>query len=156
MHMLRDNRLAVHAPTQIATSEEVVVGNTRIRAFDLGGHRAARRVWRTYYANVNGVVFLVDAVDRSRFAEVKKELECVMADELLSDVPILILGNKIDVPAAASEDELLEALGLYHKTTGKGVPVCNDNRRPVEVFMTSVARRMGYSNGFEWLCDRIP
>ncbi len=156
MHMLRDNRLAVHTPTQITTSEEVVVGNTRIRAFDLGGHRAARRIWRNYYANVSGVVFLVDAVDRSRFPEVKEEIDSVMADEQLADVPILVLGNKIDVPTAASEDELLIQLGLFHQTTGKETRLDEDSRRPIELFMASVARRMGYSQGFEWLCDRIP
>lgn len=155
MHVLRDDRVALHVPTQMPTAEEVVVGNIRFRAFDLGGHAAARQIWRNYYAKVDGVVFLVDAVDRERFPEVKSELDHLMTDEQLSDVPFLILGNKIDMPRAASEDELRSALGLHHLTTGKGPGTASDIRS-IELFMVSVVRKMGYSDGFRWLSDRIP
>lgn len=37
---------------------------------------AARKLWRDYFASgVDGVVFIVDAVDRARFPEAKKELD---------------------------------------------------------------------------------
>ncbi len=76
----------------------------------------------------------------------------------MSKTPFLILGNKIDLPSAVSEEEIRYHLGLT-QTTGKGrnlaASVQQQGIRPIEVFMCSVVRRMGYFEGFQWLTQFI-
>jgi GTP-binding protein SAR1 len=76
----------------------------------------------------------------------KKNVQALLTTDVLQGVPFLVLGNKIDLPLAASEPQLRDALGL-HDTTGKEVTERVENQRPIEVFMCSVVRKMGYKDG---------
>merc|ERR1739844_890243 len=121
------------------------------RTNDLGGHETARRIWKDYFAAIDGVIFLVDAADRTRFQEAQEELHRLLEEPSLAQVPIVVLGNKIDIPIAASEEELRQGLQLYnHMTYGKDAKEAK-TARPVKLFMVSVAKRMGYAEGFQWL-----
>merc|ERR1711916_250634 len=153
LHMLKDDRMAVHQPTIHPTMEELSIGNVRFRTFDLGGHEQARRVWQDYFTTVDGIIFLVDAAAAFRFEESADELQSLLADESLADVPFLILGNKVDIPDAVSQEEPTYRLGLDGQLTGKdGGDV---GVRPIEVFMCSVKNKQGYGDGIMWLSNYL-
>lgn len=70
--------------------------------------------------------------------------QALLTDEDLAQAPFLILGNKIDLPSAASEDELRTALGIHNLTTGKEASPERAGLRPIEIFMCSVLKRQGF------------
>lgn len=150
--MLKEGRAQEFTPTLYPNTDEIILGDIKLKAFDLGGHETVRRMWKEYFATVDGVVYVVDAMDRSRFPEAEQELRKLMQSDESQQIPFLVLGNKIDMPYAASEEELKAALGLTY-TYGKDREPDdkNENDRPIELYMCSVIRRMGYSDGFKWL-----
>eukprot|EP00960_Hanusia_phi_P037827 753140-Hanusia_phi.AAC.2 len=126
------------------------------RVHDLGGHDVARELWQDYFTAVNAIIFLVDCNDRNRFGEAKAELDKLLSNDQLAGIPFAILGNKIDQPRAASEAELRQALGLQPYLTGKtGKSDLPKGMRPMELFMVSVIRRMGYREAFQWVAQYI-
>ena len=150
LDVLKQGRLAVHEPTLHPNSEELEIGKIKFRTFDLGGHESARKLWKEYFAKVDGVIFLVDAEDKDRFPEAKQELSELLSDEELANVPFAVLGNKIDMPGAASEQELRINLNLVD-TFGKDNFDNPSGVRPVELFMCSVVKQIGYTDAFNWI-----
>ena len=151
--MLKDEQMAVHTPTLHPTSEELLIGDIAFTNFDTGGYLQARRVWKDYFPAVDAIVFLVDASNRDRFIECKKELVSLLLDKALESCPIAVLGNKIDRPDAVSEEELRYYFDLQ-STTGKGkIPRSELRTRPLELFMCSILKRQGYGEAFHWLAQ---
>ena len=150
--MLRDDKILIHEPTRHPQNEELVIGNIRFSAFDLGGHQAARRLWKNYFAAVDGIVFLVDATDHRRFSEAREELTKLLTSDELHNIPFLILGNKIDARDAVNEPQLKHELGII-QTTGKNVKKLPVGTQPIEVFMCSIVKRAGYADGFKWMSE---
>lgn len=129
------------------------MGKIKFDCYDLGGHRDAREIWREYYVDASAIVFMVDSNDRGRFPEAKIELNSLLTCTELMNVPIVVLGNKVDEPTAASETELRHALGLVHTTGNHGQ--LDNTIRPIELFMCSLVAHMGFADGIGWVVQYI-
>jgi ADP-ribosylation factor-like protein 8 len=73
-------------------------------------------MWERYCRGVNAIVFIVDIVDYVKLPAAKEELHSLMSHPTLKGIPLLVLGNKSDLPDKISVDELIDALDL--KTIG--------------------------------------
>ena len=154
LRVMKENKIAIHEPTMHPNSEKFIIGNIEFTTFDLGGHESARRLWKDYSVGIDGIVFIVDSSDISRLTDAKKELQNLLTNINLDEVPILVLGNKIDIRNALSEYDLRFKLDLSI-TSGKNNWDINYNQRPLEVFMCSVIKKKGYIDGFKWLSKFI-
>jgi len=154
LHVLKSNHLKAPNPTFHPTSEELTIEGIDFKAWDLGGHRTARKVWRDYFPVVDAIVYLVDASDRERIPETHEELDKLLNDTNLSKIPFVILGNKVDNTTALSEDELASELYIHNITTGKGCHLLN-GIRPIEIFMCSIVNHEGYGSAFKWLSQYL-
>ena len=150
MGMLKENRMTQNDPTFQPSAHELQLGGITFTAYDLGGHKQVRRVWKDYMFAADGIVFIVDSADRKRFPEAKREFDQLILDEQAEDIPILMLANKIDMDGAASEEFItqyfqLQAVLTHSDSTG----------RPLKLMMTSLKARQGYGEGFKWLAKFI-
>ena len=156
LSVLKTGKVTQLDPTKHAQSEQLQIGKVNMNAFDLGGHSAMRKVWRDYYPKIDAIVYLIDAADPSRFEESKKEFDNIVNTNELGNIPILILGNKIDKNGAVSEDELRTAFGLTTQGTFGAQKVDKLNSKPVEVFMCAIVKKSGFTEGFNWLTKNLP
>lgn len=62
--------------------------------WDIGGQKAIRPYWKNYYDNTDGMVFVVDSSDEERLKECVEELQSLMAEDSLANVPLLVFANK--------------------------------------------------------------
>jgi ADP-ribosylation factor-like protein 8 len=67
-------------------------------------------------------VFIVDIADIDVLPQAKDELHALMNQSTLNGIPLLVLGNKSDLPEKLSVDELIDALDL--KTIGHREVCC--------------------------------
>ena len=151
LRRLKDDRIIQHDPTTMAHAEEYTYGSIKFKAFDLGGHPAARKAWRNYFPTVDAILYMIDAADKERFEESKTELNDILTAPELAKIPIVLLGNKIDKKEAVSDEDLRLALGLSTKTQYGIQKAPEVEGRTIELFMCSVVKKTGYADAFEWL-----
>ena len=80
--------------------------------WDVGGQDKIRPLWRHYYQNANGVIFVVDSNDRDRVEDAKRELYKMLDEPDLADAVVLVYANKQDLPNSMRPSEVAEKMGL--------------------------------------------
>ncbi|NWW28893.1 AR13B protein, partial [Falcunculus frontatus] len=100
------------APTVGFSKIDLKQGRFEVTIFDLGGGKRIRNIWRNYYAESYGVIFVVDSSDIERMEETKQAMIEVLNSPKISGKPVLVLANKQDREGALSEADVIESLSL--------------------------------------------
>eukprot|EP00049_Salpingoeca_infusionum_P005702 m.95544 g.95544 ORF g.95544 m.95544 type:complete len:185 (-) comp13059_c0_seq1:300-854(-) len=103
-------------PTVGFTMRKVTKGNVTIKLWDIGGQPRFRSMWERYCRGVQSIVYMVDAADEAKLEGAKQELHNLLEKPQLAGIPVLVLGNKNDLPNAYTSEQLIEAMGLKHIT----------------------------------------
>ena len=133
-------------------AQELDLGSMSYSTYDVG---VSNNFWKNNISTIDGVIYIVDALDPSRFEESKKALDEVLAAPKLANVPFAIFGNKIDRNGAVSEEDLRFAIGLAKKGISGTEKINEIDGRPIEVFMGSFAKDTSYPEGFKWLRNKF-
>jgi len=131
-------------PTIGFNVEEVTHGNVTLTIWDVGGQNKIRPLWKHYYHNAEGIIFVVDSADETRFSEAAHEMKCLLEEEKLKNTTFLVMANKQDLPQAQSVLEMKNAL---HLTT--------EIKQQWHIQECSATQGQGIYEGLQWLIDTL-
>ena len=113
LYKLKLNEVVSTIPTIGFNVETVKPGkNVSFTVWDVGGQDKIRPLWRHYFTGTEGLVFVVDSADKTRFSEARDELNWILESEEMTGVPLVIMANKQDMPNACSPGDVADKLGL--------------------------------------------
>jgi len=113
LYKLKLGEIVTTIPTIGFNVETVEYKNINFNVWDVGGQDKIRPLWRHYFQNTQGLIFVVDSNDRERVKEARAELEKMLSEDELRDAALLVFANKQDLPNAMSVAELTDKLGLH-------------------------------------------
>eukprot|EP00697_Spironema_sp_BW2_P013746 gnl/Spiro4/3996_TR1988_c0_g1_i1.p1 gnl/Spiro4/3996_TR1988_c0_g1~~gnl/Spiro4/3996_TR1988_c0_g1_i1.p1 ORF type:complete len:203 (-),score=68.37 gnl/Spiro4/3996_TR1988_c0_g1_i1:203-754(-) len=127
-------------PTVGFNMKRVTKGKVTIKMWDLGGQDRFRTMWERYCRGVNVIVYVVDSSNRKDIELARKELLDLVCKPALANIPLLVLGNKNDLPDHMADTELIEAMGLRTIT-----------QREVALFSISAKNQTNIEVVMNWL-----
>ncbi|CAA6667024.1 unnamed protein product [Spirodela intermedia] len=112
-------------PTIGFNVEKVQYKNVMFTVWDVGGQEKLRPLWRHYFNNTDGLIYVVDSLDRERISKAKAEFQAIIRDPFMLNSVILVFANKQDMvrrrwhiqgTCAISGDGLYEGLDWLAST----------------------------------------
>ncbi len=135
-----------------------------LNLWDVGGQKSIRAYWRNYFEQTDGIIWVVDSVDRFRLQECRDQLREILHQEVMNCISLqkslfdnclcqklagsslLIFANKQDLGGALSFESISEILALNDEDIGG---------RHWKIFGCSAMTGVGLQEGFEWIVDDI-
>ncbi|XP_040872320.1 uncharacterized protein [Glycine max] len=158
-------------PTIGFNVEKVQYKNVIFTVWDVGGQEKLRPLWRHYFDNTDGLIYVVDSLDRERIGKAKQEfqvtksnslsyvcacyskqilnwfmdyLQTIINDPFMLNSVILVFANKQDLRGAMTPMEVCEGLGLFDL-----------KNRKWHIQGTCALKGDGLYEGLDWLASTL-
>ena len=142
LYQLKMGETVKTIPTLGFNVETIKHKNFNFTIWDVGGQDKIRVLWKHYYQNTDGLIFVVDSNDQDRIEDAAEELKKLLEAEDLKNCPVLVLANKQDLDGVLAPGEVCRQL-----KTGeiKG--------RTWRVQGTSATTGQGLKEGLDWMAS---
>nr|KYP62550.1 ADP-ribosylation factor 1 [Cajanus cajan] len=166
LYKLKLGEIVTTIPTIGFNVETVEYKNISFTVWDVGGQDKIRPLWRHYFQNTQGLIFVVDSNDRDRVVEARDELHRMLNErgariffmnknfhanlisyygqDELRDAVLLVFANKQDLPNAMNAAEITDRLGLNSL-----------RQRHWYIQSTCATSGEGLYEGLDWLSNNI-
>ncbi|KAF9161583.1 ADP-ribosylation factor-like protein 8B [Actinomortierella ambigua] len=130
-------------PTVGFNMRKVTKGSVTMKLWDIGGQPRFRSMWERYCRGVNAIVFVIDAADHAKLEAARTELRNLLDKPQLASIPVLVLGNKNDLPNALTVDQIIEVMNLKQ--------IAN---REVSCYSISAKNQVNIDITLQWLIQK--
>lgn len=144
LYKLKLGEIVTTIPTIGFNVETVEYKNISFTVWDVGGQNRIRKLWRHYFANTDGIIFVIDSNDRERAIEAEEELRNMLQEDDLRNSVLLIFANKQDLPNAMSTAEITDVLKLNSVKNRKWF-----------IQATCATQGTGLYEGLDWLSNEL-
>ena len=146
LYKLKMGEVVTTIPTIGFNVETLEYKNVSFTVWDVGGQGKIRPLWRHYYQNTHGLIFVLDSSDDGRYNEAKDELMTILEEDELKNAPLLIYANKQDLMLRSdmNKELITENFGLNAL-----------KNRSWFIQTSSALTGDGLYEGLQWLSDQI-
>ena len=117
---------------------------------NIGGPDKIRPLWRHFFQNIKGLIFVIDSGNHGSLNEARDELKTLLGFHELKNAPLLIFANKQDLKSAIDPAAMNEKLGLHSN--------CNcdlNNNRNWYIQKACAPTGDGLYEGLYWLANQL-
>uniref|UniRef100_A0A7N0U6D8 ADP-ribosylation factor n=1 Tax=Kalanchoe fedtschenkoi TaxID=63787 RepID=A0A7N0U6D8_KALFE len=144
LYRLQIGEVLSTVPTIGFNVEKVQYKNVMFTVWDVGGQEKLRPLWRHYFNNTDGLIYVVDSLDRERIGKAKAEFQTIINDPFMLNSVILVFANKQDMKGAMTPREVCEGLGLLEL-----------KNRKWQIQGTCALKGDGLYEGLDWLASTL-
>lgn len=144
LYKLKLGEIVTTIPTIGFNVETVEYKNINFTVWDVGGQDKIRPLWRHYFQNTQGLIFVVDSNDKERIDEARDELMRMLNEDELREAVLLVFANKQDLPNAMKAAEITDKLGLHSLRS-----------RTWYIQTTCATNGDGLYEGLDWLSQEL-